>query len=78
MVVSAVSEGSIAEYSGIAPNDIIQSIGSVKSDQMDTIEFKDVTEKKHINVTSVLEEQPSAIIGFILIIQRPIITKYDA
>ena len=74
VVVSAVIEGSIAEFSGIKANDIIQSIGSVNSDQVDTIEFKDVTEKEH--VTSVFEEQPSAIFGFILIIQRPIVTKY--
>ena len=73
MIVSAIDEGSIAEYSGIKANDMIQSIGSVNGDQMDSIEFKDVTEEKYI--TSALIGQASTLIGFVFIIQRPIITS---
>ena len=73
MIVSAINERSIAECSGIKANDIIQSIGSVNSDQTDSIEFKDVTEEK--NITPALRGQASTLIGFVFIIQRPIITS---
>lgn len=74
VLILGVDEESIAGRCGIHNGDIIRSIGSLYKDKMDEFKFKQVTKEKHVTSTLAHNQEPSAVIGSILIIERPKMT----